>query len=143
MPSAVARAGVPRRAENIHARVPGAFARKRIGTPSEAAHEHTVHGPDAGPCVEMPAARKLKAREIGSAEVIIFGDGLRKGRYELAFGGDVDWPLQLLLNSVSNGNFVGQQLERGKLLVGLVYHSLQVLISDAQFFRLPAQGIVV
>src|SRR5260370_363727 len=86
---------------NIHTRVISAFTRERIRTLPVAAHQQTIHRPDAGPCIHVPVVRIVKAGEVRTAQVIVFRDGFGKSRNELALRRDIAWPLELVLDPVS------------------------------------------
>src|ERR1700677_4849971 len=65
----------------IDARVNGAFTRKRIGTPSEAAHQASFHRPHAWPDMGLPMLRVvvIQRGDGGVLEEIVVVERLAEG----------------------------------------------------------------
>ena len=83
------------------------------------------------------------AGQIGGAEVIVFGQRFPHRRRQRSFFDQIGRAGKLFLYAVSRGDFVGQKLKAGKLLVGLPDFFLQILIALTQHLRFMLQRIVI
>ena len=102
----------------------GALTGKRIRAQAEAAHQATLHRPDARLHVGMKAPREVVHHATVSAQHIVFRQRLKNGGHQPPLRRNAGRTFQFLLDAVRNRNFVGEQLEAGHLLVGLLDHLL-------------------
>ena len=123
----------------------GAFAGKRVAAMAEAVMRRQLTGHPAGRTLESERAKRLRLRagQVGGAKVAVFGERLAERGDQRSFGDQVRRSGELLFHAVGGADFVGEHLEAGELLIGLLYLFLQVVVAFAKQFGFMLQGIVV
>ena len=123
-----------RRSGDIDAGVKRSFTGEWVHSPAEGARQPAGHRPDARPRARRlnPArAVAVQFHRIGAAQEVVLFHTFRETRRQFTFAGNIRRSFQLLLNAVGDRNFLSVDFQAGQLLIGLVHHFLEVLVTRA------------